>query len=83
MEKNSNIVMKGANRAPHRSLFYAMGYTKEDLEKPNIGVVNAFNEIIPGHIQLNDIVQAVKIGVSAAGGYRWNFLLSVFVMALL
>jgi len=56
MEKNSNIVMKGPNRAPHRSLFYAMGYTKEDLEKPIIGVVNAFNEIIPGHIQLNDIV---------------------------
>jgi dihydroxy-acid dehydratase len=73
MEKNSNIVMKGANRAPHRSLFYAMGYTKEDLEKPNIGVVNAFNEIIPGHIQLNDIAQAVKIGVSAAGGIPMEF----------
>ncbi|MDD5636044.1 MAG: dihydroxy-acid dehydratase, partial [Atribacterota bacterium] len=59
--------------APHRSLFYAMGYNKEDLEKPNIGIVNAFNEIIPGHIQLNDITQAVKIGVAAAGGTPMEF----------
>lgn len=73
MDKNSNIVTAGASRAPHRSLFYAMGYTKEDLEKPIIGVVNAFNEIIPGHIQLNDIVQAVKIGVAAAGGIAMEF----------
>jgi len=73
MEKNSHIVTKGPNRAPHRSLFYAMGYTKEDLEKPIIGVVNAFNEIIPGHIQLNDIVQSVKIGVAAAGGTPMEF----------
>ncbi len=73
MEKNSHIVTKGPNRAPHRSLFYAMGYTKEDLEKPIIGVVNAFNEIIPGHIQLNDIVQSVKIGVAAAGGTPMQF----------
>ena len=73
MEKKSNMVTKGANRAPHRSLFYAMGYTKEDLEKPIIGVVNAFNEIIPGHIQLNEIVQAVKIGVAAAGGIAMEF----------
>lgn len=73
MEKISNIVTSGASRAPHRSLFYAMGYTKEDLEKPIIGVVNAFNEIIPGHIQLNEIVQAVKIGVAAAGGIAMEF----------
>jgi len=73
MEKNSNIVMKGASRAPHRSLFYAMGYTKEDLEKPMIGVVNSFNEIIPGHIQLNDITRAVKIGIAAAGGVPMEF----------
>jgi len=73
MDKNSNIVSKGPGRAPHRSLFYAMGYTKEDLEKPNIGIVNAFNEIIPGHIQLNDIAQAVKIGVAAAGGTPMEF----------
>ncbi|MFW6148251.1 MAG: dihydroxy-acid dehydratase [Atribacterota bacterium] len=73
MKKNSHIVTKGPNRAPHRSLFYAMGYTKEDLEKPIIGVVNAFNEIIPGHIQLNDIVHSVKIGVAAAGGTPMQF----------
>lgn len=73
MEKESNIVSNGPSRAPHRSLFYAMGYTKEDLEKPNIGIVNAFNEIIPGHIQLNDITQAVKIGVAAAGGTPMEF----------
>lgn len=73
MKKDSCTVMKGASRAPHRSLFYAMGYTKEDLDKPIIGVVNAFNEIIPGHIQLNDIVQAVKIGIAAAGGIPMEF----------
>ncbi len=73
MEKKSNMVVKGANRAPHRSLFYAMGYTKEDLDKPIIGVVNAFNEIIPGHIQLNDIAQAVKIGIASAGGVPMQF----------
>jgi len=73
MEKESNIVSNGPSRAPHRSLFYAMGYNKEDLEKPNIGIVNAFNEIIPGHIQLNDITQAVKIGVAAAGGTPMEF----------
>lgn len=64
----SNIVKKGSTRAAHRSLFYAMGYTPEDLEKPLIGVVNAFNEIIPGHFHLRDIADAVKLGVSSAGG---------------
>lgn len=73
MGKRSDTVIRGSSRAPHRSLFYAMGYNKEDLEKPNIGIVNAFNEIIPGHIQLNDITQAVKIGVAAAGGTPMEF----------
>jgi len=73
MEKKSNMVMKGASRAPHRSLFYAMGYTRESLEKPHIGIVNAFNEIIPGHIQLNEITQTVKIAVAAAGGTPMEF----------
>lgn len=73
MEKKSNMVVKGANRAPHRSLFHAMGYPEEDLEKPIIGVVNAFNEIIPGHIQLNEIAQAVKIGIASAGGVPMEF----------
>ncbi|MFZ3132598.1 MAG: dihydroxy-acid dehydratase [Desulfosporosinus sp.] len=64
----SDIVKKGSTKAAHRSLFYAMGYTPEDLEKPLIGIVNSFNEIIPGHGHLKDIAQAAKLGVSAAGG---------------
>ncbi|MBQ5587104.1 MAG: dihydroxy-acid dehydratase, partial [Selenomonadales bacterium] len=64
----SDIVKKGSTRAAHHSLFYAMGYTPEDLQKPLIGVVNSFNEIIPGHAHLRDICEAVKLGISAAGG---------------
>lgn len=64
----SDIVKKGSTKAAHRSLFYAMGFTPEDLEKPLIGVVNAFNEIIPGHGHLKDLAQAAKLGVSAGGG---------------
>lgn len=69
----SDIVKKGSTRAAHRSLFYAMGYTPEDLKKPLIGVVNAFNEIIPGHFHLRDIADAVKLGVTAAGGTPAEF----------
>ncbi|WP_192902758.1 dihydroxy-acid dehydratase [Pelotomaculum propionicicum] len=69
----SEQVTQGVARAPHRSLFYAMGYTKEDLQKPLIGIVNAFNEIIPGHIHLRDLAQAAKLGVSAAGGTPIEF----------
>ena len=69
----SDIVKKGSTRAAHRALFYAMGYTPEDLKKPLIGIVNAFNEIIPGHIHLRDIAQAAKLGVSAAGGTPMEF----------
>ena len=59
----SDIVKKGSTRTAHRTLFHAMGYSNEDLSKPLIGVVNAFNEIIPGHIHLREIAQAVKLGV--------------------
>ncbi|MFW5727047.1 MAG: dihydroxy-acid dehydratase [Spirochaetia bacterium] len=69
----SDEVTKGPNRAPHRSLMYAMGYLPEDLQKPLIGIVNAHNEIIPGHFHLNEIVQMVKLGVSAAGGTPMEF----------
>ncbi|MFO7729493.1 MAG: dihydroxy-acid dehydratase [Spirochaetia bacterium] len=69
----SDEVTKGPNRAPHRSLMYAMGYLPEDLQKPLIGIVNAHNEIIPGHFHLNEIVQAVKLGVAAAGGTPMEF----------
>ena len=64
----SDIVKKGSTKAAHRALFYAMGFTPEDLEKPLIGIVNAFNEIIPGHGHLKDLAQAAKLGVSSAGG---------------
>ncbi len=73
MKKKSDMVTKGVNRAPHRSLFYAMGYTPAELERPLIGVVNAFNEIIPGHIHLKEITQAVKMGILAAGGTPVEF----------
>ncbi|KUH56608.1 dihydroxy-acid dehydratase [Megasphaera sp. DJF_B143] len=69
----SDIVKKGSTRTAHRTLFHAMGYSNEDLSKPLIGVVNAFNEIIPGHIHLREIAQAVKLGVAAAGGTPIEF----------
>ena len=69
----SDEVTKGPGRAPHRSLMYAMGYLPEDLEKPLIGIVNAQNEIIPGHFHLDEIAQAVKLGVAAAGGTPMEF----------
>lgn len=69
----SDIVKKGSTRAAHRSLFYAMGYTSSDLQKPLIGVVNSFNEIIPGHIHLRNITEAVKLAVAAAGGTPVEF----------
>ena len=64
----SDIVKKGSTKTAHRALFYAMGFTPEDLEKPLIGIVNSFNEIIPGHGHLGDIAQAAKLGVSMGGG---------------
>ncbi len=64
----SDAVTKGAQQAPHRSLFYALGYTKEELERPLVGIVSSYNEIVPGHMNLDKIVDAVKMGVSMAGG---------------
>ncbi|MBQ9162377.1 MAG: dihydroxy-acid dehydratase [Clostridia bacterium] len=64
----SDNVKKGAERAPNRSLFYAMGYTKEELERPLIGVISAHSEIVPGHFHLDKIADAVKAGVRMAGG---------------
>lgn len=64
----SDRVKKGPEKTPHRSLFKAMGYTDEELSRPLIAVVNAQNEIIPGHIHLDNIAKAVKAGVLAAGG---------------
>lgn len=69
----SDIVKKGSTRTAHRTLFHAMGYSDEDLKKPLIGICNAFNEIIPGHIHLRQIADAVKLGVAAAGGTPVEF----------
>lgn len=64
----SDVVTKGPQRAPNRSLFYAMGYTKEELERPLIGVVSAKSEIVPGHVHLDKVAEAVKAGIRMAGG---------------
>lgn len=64
----SDVVKAGPDRAPQRSLFYAAGFTEEELKKPLIGVVCSFSEIIPGHTHLDKLAQAVKAGVYAAGG---------------
>lgn len=69
----SDVVKKGATRCAHRSLFHAMGYGPEDLQKPLIGICNAFNEVIPGHIHLREIAAAAKLGVAAAGGTPLEF----------
>ena len=64
----SDTVKKGMQQAPHRSLFNALGLTQEELERPLIGVVSSYNEIVPGHMNLDKITEAVKMGVSMAGG---------------
>ena len=69
----SDNVTKGVERAPNRSLFYALGYTREELERPLIGVVCSYNEIVPGHMNLDKIAEAVKAGVRAAGGTPVEF----------
>ncbi|HEY9059145.1 MAG TPA: dihydroxy-acid dehydratase [Pseudobacteroides sp.] len=69
----SDVVKKGIERAPHRSLFKAMGYTDEEIKRPLIGVVNSKSEIVPGHIHLDQIAQAVKAGIRMAGGTPVEF----------
>lgn len=69
----SDLMKKGLERAPHRSLFKAMGYTDEELSRPMIGVVNSANEIIPGHIHLDIITEDVKAGIRLAGGTPVEF----------
>jgi dihydroxy-acid dehydratase len=69
----SDLMKKGVERAPHRSLFKAMGYTDEEIARPLIGVVNSYNEIIPGHIHLRTITEHVKAGIRMAGGTPVEF----------
>ena len=64
----SDNVKKGIQQAPHRSLFYALGYTEEELDRPLVGIVSSWNEIVPGHMNLDKITEAVKQGVLLAGG---------------
>lgn len=64
----SDAVKKGVQQAPHRSLFNALGLTKEEMKKPLVGIVSSYNEIVPGHMNLDKIVEAVKMGVALAGG---------------
>ena len=69
----SDLMKKGVERAPHRSLFKAMGYTDEEIARPLIGVVNSYNEIVPGHIHLRTIADQVKAGIRMAGGTPVEF----------
>ena len=64
----SDAVKKGMQQAPHRSLFNAIGLTEEEMNRPLVGIVSSYNEIVPGHMNLDKIVQAVKMGVAMAGG---------------
>ena len=64
----SDTVRKGTQQAPHRSLFNALGMTKEEMERPLVGIVCSYNEIVPGHMNIDKIVDAVKQGVALAGG---------------
>ena len=73
MKLHSDKIKKGANGAPVRSLFYAMGYTKEEIDRPLIGVVNSKNELIPGHMGLDRVAEAVKRGIILAGGTPVEF----------
>ena len=68
MAKRSDLMTKGPERAPHRSLLRAEGFTDLEMERPMIGIANSFNEIIPGHSHLDKLADAVKAGIYAAGG---------------
>ncbi len=64
----SDVIKRGIERAPHRSLLYALGCTPAEMDKPFIGIINSFSEIVPGHMHLRDIAEAVKAGVQSKGG---------------
>jgi len=69
----SEVVKKGIERAPHRSLLYALGISREDMRQPFIGVVNSFTEVVPGHIHLREIAAEVKAGIREKGGTPFEF----------
>lgn len=70
---NSKAITFGVSRAPHRSLLKALGFVDEELGRPIIGIANSFNEIIPGHVHLKNLVQSVKDGIRNAGGVPIEF----------
>ena len=72
-EVKGRLKLDEPSNAPKRALMYAMGYTPKQLQKPLIGIVNSFNEVVPGHIHLNTIARAVKDGVLSAGGTPMEF----------
>ena len=69
----SSIMTQGVDRATHRSLFYSMGWHPEHLRKPLVAVVNSFNELMPGHVHLQPLCQAIKLGIAEAGGTPLEF----------
>jgi dihydroxy-acid dehydratase len=69
----SDVIKRGIERASHRSLLYALGCTQAEIEKPFIGIVNSFTDIVPGHMHLREIAEAVKAGVRCAGGVPFEF----------
>ena len=73
MEENSKKMKSGLEKAPHRSLLYALGLTREEMERPLVGVVNAASEVVPGHLHLGKLAEAVKAGVRMAGGTPLEF----------
>ncbi len=73
MEQKSRVMKDGYMRSPQRSLLYALGLTKDEIERPLVGIVNSFNEVVPGHMHLRSIAEAVKAGVRLAGGTPLEF----------
>lgn len=69
----SDVIKKGLERAPHRSLLKALGITDDEMRRPFIGIVSSWNEIIPGHVHLDKVVEAVKAGVRMAGEFPSSF----------
>ena len=72
-DERSRKMKSGLEKAPHRSLLYALGLTREEINRPLVGVVNAANEVVPGHMHLDKLAEAVKAGVRMAGGTPLEF----------
>jgi dihydroxy-acid dehydratase len=72
-EKQSDRITQGVDRAPHRSLLRALGLSDREMAQPLIGIVNSYNEFVPGHMHLRQIAEAVKMGVCSAGGTPREF----------